>query len=146
MLFALAVVQYSVGGACFCVFGMHVLYLHHHKDQHFQLSSPLLQGSEFLAGHALPNKNEMAYYLGNAHRGYLLTEAGQHCLAEGGIAGVYLNSNGYVVIPSKRATLYSERAPTKEKAYPEVCVCMCVWCVCVCVCARVCVCLSSVQK
>ena len=67
----------------------------------------------------------MAYYLNPAHRGYLLTEAGQHRLAEGGIAGAYLDPDGYVAIPGKRTTLYSKPAPTREEAYREVCVVHC---------------------
>ena len=75
----------------------------------------------------------MAYYLNPAHRGYLLTEAGQHRLAEGGIAGAYLDPEGYVAIPGKRTTLYSQPAPTREEAYKEVCAC-----VCMCACVRMC--------
>ena len=86
----------------------------------------------------------MAYYLNSAHRGYLLTEAGQHRLAEGGIAGAYLDPEGYVAIPGKRTTLYSQPAPTREEAYKEVCPCVCVHaCVCVRVYVCACVCISS---
>ena len=61
----------------------------------------------------------MPYYLDPKNRGYLLTEAGQERLAQGGMKGAYLDSNGRVAIPGKRTTLYSPPAPTKEEAELE---------------------------
>ena len=68
---------------------------------------------------ALPTKKLMPYYLDPKNRGYLLTEAGQERLAQGGMKGAYLDSNGRVAIPGKRTTLYSPPAPTKEEAELE---------------------------
>ena len=49
-------------------------------------------------------------------RGYLaVTEEGKERLKEGGIEGAYLGPDGYVHIPGKRVTLYSEPSLTKEE-------------------------------
>ena len=80
---------------------------------------------------ALPSKHNMIYYLNPENRGYLLTEAGQKRLAEGGMEGAYLHPDGRVAIPGKKTTLYTGIAPTKAEAYKEVSVSLFV-CVCVC--------------
>ena len=50
------------------------------------------------------------------YRGYLaVTEAGKERLKEGGIEGAYLGPDGFVHIPGKKVTLYSEVSPTKEE-------------------------------
>lgn len=44
-----------------------------------------------------------------------MTEEGKARLKEGGMEGAYLGPDGYVHIPGKRVTLYSEPSPTKEE-------------------------------
>ncbi len=50
------------------------------------------------------------------YRGYLaVTEEGKARLIEGGMEGAYLGPDGFVHIPGKRVTLYSQPSPTKEE-------------------------------
>jgi large subunit ribosomal protein L15 len=83
------------------------------------LSPEKFEGKE-IPRRALPSKHDMIYYLNPENRGYLLTEAGQKRLAEGGMEGAYLHPDGRVAIPGKKTTLYTGIAPTKAEAYKEV--------------------------
>jgi len=57
-----------------------------------------------------------SFYLSSLCRGYLaVTEEGKERLKEGGMEGAYLGPDGYVHIPGKRVTLYSQPSPTKEE-------------------------------
>lgn len=44
-----------------------------------------------------------------------MTREGKERLAEGGMEGAYLGTDGAVHIPGKRVTLYSEVSPTYEE-------------------------------
>lgn len=64
---------------------------------------------------SLPSKMDMPYYLSEKNRGYLLTESGQKRLAEAGLAGCYVDTDGRVAVPGKPTTEGAEPAPTKEE-------------------------------